>query len=388
MFKRISYIIALQFTAFVFGLVLLAGLLFLAADFAVSRRQSADRLRQDADAVLNLGVISEDGELRGIPPHIRERVRVVDKDGKVLYAGALLEDLEFRAEPMYSRFLFRGDEVSLLTRGVQRDGQLVGYIQVGETERQQFAELPGRGFRFLLVSGGISALTFGVGLFFARRSLKPAEQMMIKLEQFTQDASHELRTPLAALRSSLDLALKTGKYQEGILSAKEDLADISILVDQLLELARLEQAAMQVESVDLSALASESVDRHLALAGEKGVTLTGTITEKVTVPGNATLLRRLLGNLLSNALKFTPAGGTVTVTLTEKKLSVSDTGIGIASDMLERIFDRFFQADDARSQEGFGLGLALVKRITDLHGWSLDVKSKQGKGTTFSVSFG
>lgn len=387
MFKRISYIIALQFTAFVFCLLVVASLVFLAADFAVSRRQLSNRLKQDAESVLTMGVISQDGVLRGIPPHIRERVRVVDKDGKVLYAGALLEDLEFRAEPMFSRFMFRGDEVSLLTRGVQDNGVLVGYIQVGETERQQWGELPDRAFRFLLVSGGISALTFGVGLFFARRSLKPAEEAMIKLEQFTQDASHELRTPLAALRSSLDLALKTGRHEEGILSAKEDVKDISHLVDQLLELARLEEAAITMEDVDLTSLAQESLDRHAALAAEKSVKLEAKIATDIHTTGNATLLRRLLGNLLSNAIKFTPKEGTVTLTLTQKKLSVSDTGIGIAPEMLERIFDRFFQVDDARSQEGFGLGLALVQRIAGLHGWSVDVRSKEGKGTTFTISF-
>jgi signal transduction histidine kinase len=96
----------------------------------------------------------------------------------------------------------------------------------------------------------------------------------------------------------------------------------------------------------------------------------------------------VLTNLVSNAIKFRkPEGGTVTVTLKKNALSVTDTGIGMTPEELSHIFDRFYRAENSRTSSGFGLGLALVKRITDVHGWSLDVQSVKDVGTTFTIRF-
>lgn len=389
MFKRISYIIALQFTAFVFFLLLINGMIFLAVDYDNAQRQSHQRIARSMQVLTENWSDNPQKLVMQLPPMIRDRLRIVNMKMQPIFTGMFFSDVPFDPTEGISTVEMGDERYNIMTATVRGANNMVmGYVQLGDVERLQLGEIPFRGFLYLLVSIAISALTFGVGLFFARRSLKPAAQAMERLEQFTQDASHELRTPLAALNSSLDLAVKTKKYHEGILSAKEDLSQIAGLTERLLELARLDALALQKEHIDVSHLVNESLDRMAALALENKITLERNIAEHIRVHGDAALLRQVLTNLVSNAIKFRkPEGGTVTVTLKKNALSVTDTGIGMTQEELSHIFDRFYRAENSRTSSGFGLGLALVKRITDVHGWSLDVQSVKDVGTTFTIRF-
>jgi signal transduction histidine kinase len=282
----------------------------------------------------------------------------------------------------------RGREsYDILTAPFTEDGVVIGYLQVAD--RSPPDDLGARVFLFLVVSAGISGLTFGVGLFFARRSLRPAEQMMRRLEQFTSDASHELRTPLTAISTSLDLALQKAENKDLIATAKRDLKDMGSLVERLLELARLDAFALKAERVDMSALVKDVVTKHEPAAKERQVVIATVIASGVAIDADAALARQVVSNLVANAIKFNKPGGSVTVTLTKQSLTVVDTGKGIAQESLGKIFDRFFQEDDARTtgNRGLGLGLALSKRIADLHGWTLSARSNVGKGSEFTVRF-
>ncbi len=387
MFKRISFMIALQFTAFVFLLFLVNGLIFLGIDFQSAQRQTGSRLLGTANFVLTQFVPGRGIPITSIPPMVRDRVRIADAKGQVLFEGGIFESVPFTTQEGLSDIRIQNEEYAVLTTKILYKGELAGYIQVADVERQQFRDLPSRVFLYLFVSVVISLLTFGVGRFFARRSLLPAERMVTKLEQFTQDASHELRTPLAALNSSLDLALKTESYKEGIVSAKEDLREVLTLVERLLEIARLEQSVIHPETVDASALVRDVVERYRPLAAEKGIAIDTDLDEGYLISADPSLLRQVLNNLLSNAIKYNKQDGRVTVGLRKGRLVVEDTGIGIAKEDIPHIFDRFYQVDDSRSRGGFGLGLSLVRNIADVHGWDLTVKSAEGKGSRFTVAF-
>ncbi len=387
-FRRISYRIALQFTTFVFLLLLINGALFIAVDYGNTRRQTQARMERNVQLITQL-IASPNVDLHdALPPPLRQRVRVLDAARRPVYIGEVFADIpETEPDVNFAHRTIQGERFVIFTGTVRLGGHLIGFIQLAEGERASLGDVPLRGLLYFAVSVGISVLTFFVGLFFARRSLRPAEQMMERLEQFTQDASHELRTPLAALSSSLDLALRNKKYREGIESAKQDLKEVAALVERLLELARLDKFVLQAAPVDLSQLAEDTVAKYRPLAAEKNVEIRTNVVRGVTVHGDEALLRQVIGNLLSNAIRFSkPEGGVVTVRLTKHSLSVEDTGIGIAKGSLPQIFNRFYQADTSRAKEGYGLGLALVKRIVDLHGWTIGVQSNEGKGTTFSVS--
>lgn len=387
MFRAISYRIALQFTAFVFILLLVNGALFLAADVESAKRQTDIRMDQTAKTIIERIRSSPAGFNIEIAPQMRERVRIINAEGQPVLIGAYFDGLPVETNNRVSRISISGEPHNVYTFPVERSGTKVGYIQMLDAGRPPSADLPLRALLYLIVSASISALTFSVGLFFARRSLKPAEEMMQRLEQFTQDASHELRTPVAALSSSLDLALRTKKFEQGIVSAKDDLKDISSLIERLLELARIDKALISTDDVDLSALTEKAAERSLAAAKTKHVTVERKIEPGIHVRGDASLLMQVLTNLLTNAIKFSNDEGIVTVTLAKNTLSIRDEGIGISMEDLPHIFDRFFQADESRSHGGYGLGLAMAKRIAELHGWTISVESEKGKGSEFKLAF-
>ncbi len=388
MFARISNTIALQFTGFIFLLLLLNGILFLAADFGNARRMSQDRLIRMSELVMRPAQSILEGKAEKFPPQMRERIRIIGSGGDTIYNGVMFEDLIVPSDPGYTLLSADNEQYAVMTIPVIRDGQSRGYIQIINPERPELREIPVRVYLYLFVSILISGLVFLVGLAFARKSLKPAEQMMQRLEQFTQDASHELRTPLATLNSSLDLALKNGEFKEGLLSAKDDVKDITQLVERLLELTRLDSLNFDAKKIDLSSMVQDAVEKHAPLAEVKNISIESKIQENIFVKGDAALIRQILHNLLSNAVKFSPTNGSIiAVRLTKQSLEVEDNGIGIKPEDLAHIFDRFFQSDPSRTNDGFGLGLALVKRIVDLHGWTIAVKSTLKKGTTVTIRF-
>ena len=301
--------------------------------------------------------------------------------------GFFLKSIPFTQTEGVQEVTIQNEEYRVLTSPIRRGGKLAGYMQIAELERFQSADLPFRILLYLLVSVIVSACTYVVGLFFARRSLQPAEEVMQRLGQFTQDASHELRTPLSTLSSSLDLALSSGKLREGLLSAKEDVQHATELVERMLSLARLDQFAMEHSFIDFSEIVRETTAKFQTIAQRSGLRLEMEIAEGITVKGDGPLLRQVVTNLVSNAIKFTQSKehGAVRVIVSDGEMVVNDTGIGIAPADILHIFDRFFQADTSRAHGGYGLGLALVKRIVDLHGWKIFAESAQGVGTTFTV---
>lgn len=389
MFKRIGRLLALQFTGFVFLLLLLTGVIFLAADIGNDRRQTEQRLLRTAQVITEQTFLDPALMMRNLPAPLREHVRFLDPQGNLIFSGDLFDGVPFDPKPGLSRLTVRGEQYGMLTSSIEQGGRLMGYVQVADIDRIQWSGLPLRAAIFLIVSGLISAFTYIVGLAFARRSLAPAERMMNELEQFTQDASHELRTPLAALNSSLDLALKTGKHEEGIRSAKDDVKQITGLTERLLELARLDALTMQRETVNFSQMTEEVIERLRPLGKEKSIDIHSSIVPNILVKGDGQLLRQVVENLLSNAIKYS-ANGSKPIEIEVKKHSfrIHDQGRGIPFEAQSHIFDRFFQADPSRANGGFGLGLALTKRIVDLHGWSIDLESEEGKGTEFTVKFG
>jgi two-component system OmpR family sensor kinase len=193
------------------------------------------------------------------------------------------------------------------------------------------------------------------------------------------DTSHELRTPLAAMRAELDVSLRADDLdppaQEVLRSTREEVERLSRTVDGLLALARADRGALDLrpDAVDLAVLARETLERLAPLAREGGVTLAARLDHAVTA-GDARWLGRAIDNLVDNAIKFSPADGTITVTTGhdggEVRVSVLDEGPGIPADAREAVFDRFRRLDASRSRAtgGSGIGLSIVREIAWAHG--------------------
>jgi signal transduction histidine kinase len=226
------------------------------------------------------------------------------------------------------------------------------------------------------------------------------EQSFGSLHRFTADASHELKTPLMVLRAGVERALVHPGIPPDIMqSLDETLAQINQMtemVENLLTLARADEgrAPLAVEECDLRELVTDVAETAGILGEEAGVTALHSMPETpVRLAVDRHRMREMLLNVVTNAIKYTPQGGTVSLDLEDQEeaviFTVRDTGIGIAAGDLPHIFERFWRADPARSRTGerpgIGLGLAITKWIVEAHGGSITVQSRPGRGTLFTV---
>jgi heavy metal sensor kinase len=241
------------------------------------------------------------------------------------------------------------------------------------------------------------------------RLAETLNQMMTRLERsfaalrrFTADASHELKTPLTVVRAGVERAItRPDVPQETLAALEETLQEVNRmteLLDSLLTLARADEgrAELHREPVDLRAIVAEAGETGDLLADHAGVAIEiRTPPQPLVLAVDRSRVRQLLLNLIENAVKYTPRGGNVSVQLGasdgEVRLTVADSGIGIAPGDLPHIFDRFWRADSARTRTGerpgAGLGLAISKWIVEAHGGAIEVQSRPGRGTTFTVTF-
>ncbi len=227
------------------------------------------------------------------------------------------------------------------------------------------------------------------------------EKSFASLHRFTADASHELKTPLMVLRAGVERALvHPGTPGEILQSLDETLAQINQMtemVESLLTLARADEgrAPLAVEEADLRDLLSDVTETAGMLGESAGITVSSEMPDQpVRLAVDRHRIQEMLLNLVTNAIKYTPSGGTVALSLADQdgvvSFTVRDSGIGIAPGDLPHIFDRFWRADPARSRTGqhpgTGLGLAITKWIAEAHGGSITVQSRPGRGTLFTVS--
>lgn len=223
------------------------------------------------------------------------------------------------------------------------------------------------------------------------------ERSFTAMREFVADASHELRTPLSIIRGEADVALSrdrpAAEYRESLIIIQDEARRLSRLVDDLLNLARADAGhhPLHREEFYLNDLVEECFQAKQPLARQKQVSLGSSCGGDLVFSGDAQLLRRMILNLLDNAIRYTPPGGSVELRLDthgeRARIEVSDTGIGIPPEARERVFERFYRVDKARSRSegGFGLGLSIVKWIAESHQGSVSVTSRPGGGSTFTV---
>jgi heavy metal sensor kinase len=357
----------------------------------------------------------------------------------------------FETFPGNGRFPIR-----VLTFPVMQDGKMVNVLQVGMSleglhmARQHFLWALATLVPLALVLAGTG------GWLLARRALRPVDQMTMtarrieaehlaqrleggevddelgrlartlnemlarleaafaQIRRFSADASHELRTPLTVLRGEIEVALRSlrdPRYQRVLGSVLEEVESMARLVDDLLLLSRADAGALRWDAgpVELDRLVEDVAKEGEILGRGRQVRVTIQALEPLVVQGDDQRLKQLLRNLVDNGVKYTPAGGQVTLALRAARhetpepdskletrnskslgwaeIEVRDTGVGIPPEALPRVFERFYRVDPARSREagGAGLGLCIVKTIAEAHHGTIAVRSSPGAGSTFTV---
>ncbi len=229
--------------------------------------------------------------------------------------------------------------------------------------------------------------------------LQRIEQAFIRVTQFTADASHELRTPISLIRTEAEIVLRRSRgdaeYREALRHILLEAERTSGLIEELLSLARADSGreTLRIAPINLSAMVREVREQWHELMATRGVAFTCEVADdKVIIFGDQSGLQRLLNVLLDNAMKYTPAPGTIDLRLdisgSSVVIRVRDSGIGIALEEQQKIFERFYRVDKARNRDlkGAGIGLAIAQWIVQQHKGSITVQSSPGKGSTFVVT--
>lgn len=261
--------------------------------------------------------------------------------------------------------------------------------EVSRAEQQLIANLTLANIGVLLVGGAAS-------FYMARRTLEPIEQALEAQTRFTADASHELRTPLTAMQAEIEVALRDKtlnivEAREQLESNLEEVNKLQELSNNLLMLANQDTTSFAPQPVEVHDMLKDALSRTAKAAKERAVIIDNQ-SKPLRVLGSKDGLAQLATILLDNAIKYSPNNSTITITTATKGgnalIAFADQGQGIKPDDLPHIFDRLFRADQSRNKEkvsGFGLGLSIAKKIVELHKGAIDVTSKVGKGSTFTI---
>lgn len=222
-----------------------------------------------------------------------------------------------------------------------------------------------------------------VGYFLTKMFLNPIQNERIKLDKFIKDTTHELNTPISAILMSIE-RLKREPIEPKILQRVELSSKRLQKIYADLTYLLIEHQPREVKSLNLKEILDHELLLYEDLADKKGITITKNL-EDAFIEIDEISAQRLLGNLLSNAIKYNHQNGTIDLVLTPKSLSITDSGIGIAPQDKERLFERFFRAND--HEGGFGVGLDIVKRICDTYGIAISIESEENRFTRIHLDF-
>ena len=373
-------------------------------------------------------------------------VRLAEPEGNTLllripedWEGINLEQLDqsiYTREKEWAYLTDSGfeDQIEIATLGVS-DGRI---LQIGQAieAREDLLSSIRRVYLFALIP--IVVVAYLGGLFVADRALSPIRELINTLNSIVESAkmdvrvpvpqsdrlhqelislfnkmlekieglvygmrnvldivSHDLRTPMTRLRGTAEVALASEHngdlLREALVDCIEESERILIMLNTLMDVSEAETGAMKLnpERMNVAPLIDDIVDLYDYVAEEKGISVQTGFPEEIYLTADRNRLRQVLANLLDNAIKYTPSGGKVEIEARQEekevKITVRDTGVGISDQELDSIWDRLYRGDKSRSQRGLGLGLSLVKAIVGAHRGYVEVLSKPGAGSVFSV---
>jgi heavy metal sensor kinase len=372
-------------------------------------------------------------------------LQITDKNGALVFQSANMKSQHLKFDPSLARDVYFDGQFNKehIRQGqfpiLNNQGQVIGQLSVGVSQIESTLVLQNLLLTLLIAFPLLTLIFYWASSVAAARGIAPIHQLIetaqsiddqtigsrlplparhdeiyklantinellsriensLKREkQITADISHELRTPLTGIRGTLEVLLRKqrepAQYEQKIEQVLQETDRMNKMLEQLLQLSRIEAGAIQPnkEPVDLQRFFDTFLEKWQPLLAEKQMTVALTISPQSIIVTDAGLLELIVGNLLSNALKYNENGGKIEIAWYQmiKSLVIKDNGPGIAAEHLPHIFDRFYRTDASRNAKipGTGLGLSIVKKLADLQGIKLAVQSEEGHWTAFALQF-
>lgn len=316
----------------------------------------------------------QDGNFLQIGKEINHREEILERFGKV-FTGVMILAILISLTGGYI-IIFRSlQPIRNLTKTVQSiidTGKMEDRVPAGKTDDE---------------------LTELVRLF--NLMLERIENLIRVMKESLDNVAHELKTPMTRLRGVAEDALQEegnpDVCREALSDCLEESERIIKMLNTIMDIseARAGTLNLKIEKVDVPTLVEEVVELYRYIADEKNIVISTNCKENIHIMADPDRLRQILGNLLDNAVKYTPEGGRIHVETSQKDgqviITIKDTGIGIREEDLKKIWNRLYRTDEGRTQRGLGLGLSIVKSLVELHGGHVDVASEPGSGTTFTL---
>lgn len=401
--KQTHFRLTLLFTGVVFFLVLFIGTIFLWARYFHSAKQIENQFQNEVQNLSQKMRIQENffetfealerfGK-GGVFRDIKEKRRMFPKtntlsfivfnrgDNRVIYKY-LLQEPKFDEIDFEEKNFYRDEGYIIAVRDIG-DNTAVFYKKIGiDVDDLLFDE-----WFLALLAVLFSWFFYLAGYFFIGRVLHPVGENMQDMQDFIHHAGHELKTPLAVIRGNLQIMQSEKEYDKKLLQGTiKEVDTTNNLIEWLREIAETGKLR-EKESYALAPEIARVVSELEVYAKTKQVSVENIAQGPLIVRANISELHMVLKNLIQNAIKYTEPSWKVELILTKNIFVVRDTGRGISSSEQEKIFERFYKWNTTRSEEGFGIGLALVKKIVDANGWKIELESEVWKGSEFRVIF-
>ena len=306
---------------------------------------------------------------------------VLDKDNNLIFKE-LLEEVEFEEIDFEAKKIYKDSGTYIVVQEIETQ-KIIFYQNI----RYSFDDLWRDILLLFILASILSLWVYFIGLRFVEKALGPVEENLQDMTDFIHNAGHELKTPLAVMRGNLQVMQAEKKLDKNLVKLSIwEIDTMNWLIESLRELSELGSLSAKEPLSFIWEIENIQREFHDMLL-EKNIEFLSLTSEHPKVLANKYELHLMLSNIIKNAIKYTPKWWKIEITYEKNRLSISDNWVGISTVDQEKIFDRFFQWENARSKDGFGIGLSLVKKIADTNGWKVDVKSKKWKWTTVQIVF-
>lgn len=342
------------------------------------------------------GAMRRNGMMSGVQSPERPRIQMENfflynkQDGKIIFSPqknddvytSILQSVQWQDQEWETRFRFNESEYLFVNVPINANISAVIFTEARMTDESILLDM----LTYLLGAIILSLWVYIISYRFVDSTLSPVEKSMEQMEQFVHNAGHELKTPLSVIKSSLELMRLKKNYDEGISESIGELNRMNGLIQALISLSTMGDSDSS-ESINIGEVFEKLEKNYREKLDEKHITLQIISKKLPTIKANREYTEILFSNILGNAIKYNNEKGSIIVTIDAKKITIQDTGIGISEENIGKVFDRFYQEDETRTVDSFGIGLSLVWRIAALYKWRVGIESEKGKWTTVKVEF-